>query len=238
MEIIPAIDLRGGKCVRLYQGNFRHETVFSEDPVGMAQRWEELGASRLHIVDLDGVRAGGLVNLEVMRNISKSVRVPIQVGGGIRSSETARQILALGVERVVVGTTAIENPSLVQSILKEFGANALAVGVDVIESRVAIRGWEISSTVLADDLVHRMLRLGVLRFVYTDIGRDGTLEGPNIPGVAAIVAQAGSRVIASGGIASLQHLGDLANLGVEGAIIGRALYTGDLSLEKALSFCK
>ena len=234
MEIIPAIDLRQGRCVRLYQGDYAQETVFSADPVAMALRWVEQGATRLHIVDLDGAAAGQPANLGAVREIVHAVSVPVQFGGGVRTMEAARSVLALGVSRVILGTAAIEDEAFVRSACADLGGS-LVVSVDARDGLVATRGWVQSSAVPAADLLKRMEALGVPRFVYTDISRDGALTGPNYGAIAEAVAATRRPVIAAGGIASVEHLRRLAGLGVEGAIVGRALYTGDVNLRKALA---
>ncbi|MBI4336965.1 MAG: 1-(5-phosphoribosyl)-5-[(5-phosphoribosylamino)methylideneamino]imidazole-4-carboxamide isomerase [Chloroflexi bacterium] len=234
MEVIPAIDLRGGRCVRLYQGAFEKEEVFSEDPVGTALRWEELGALRLHVVDLDGASAGQPVHLEAIRNIASRVHIPLQVGGGIRTREAASRLLGLGVERVVLGTVAVQDPGLLGRMLAALGPERLVVSVDARGGKVALWGWKEQSQVAALELVQALARLGIRRVVYTDILRDGTLAGPNMAALQELVAHGGLPVIASGGIASVDHLVALAHLGVEGAIVGRALYAGVVDLQAAL----
>lgn len=234
MEIIPAIDLKGGRCVRLYQGDFDRVTVFAGDPAEVARRWEEAGSKRIHVVDLDGAREGHPMNLEAISNILSSVKVPVQAGGGIRSRENARQVLGMGVERVVLGTAAVEDARLVVQLCTTFGEEAIVVSVDAREGMVAIRGWQERTEIEATTLVKRMGDLGVRRFVYTDVARDGTLTGPNFAAIEQLVEETEQRIIAAGGISSVAHLTRLASLGVEGAIVGRALYTGDIDLREAL----
>lgn len=234
MEVIPAIDLRGGKCVRLYQGDYARETVFSEDPVAVARHWQELGAPRLHLVDLDGAAAGGPKNLDIVAKIAKSITIPAQLGGGIRSLETIEEVLALGVKRVILGTAALENPDLVREACARFG-EAIVVGVDARQGKVATRGWLQQSSQTAIEVVQKMIDLGVKRFIYTDISRDGTLTEPDFEATAELVSKSKACIIASGGVASVEHLKKLAGLGVEGAIVGRALYTGDVDLARAIA---
>lgn len=234
MEIIPAIDLKGGRCVRLYQGDFDQVTVFAGDPAEVARRWEEAGSKRIHVVDLDGAREGHPMNLEAISNILSSVKVPVQAGGGIRSRENARQVLGMGAERVVLGTAAVEDARLVVQLCTTFGEEAIVVSVDAREGMVAIRGWQERTEIEATTLVKRMGDLGVRRFVYTDVARDGTLTGPNFAAIEQLVEETEQRIIAAGGISSVAHLTRLASLGVEGAIVGRALYTGDIDLREAL----
>ena len=233
MEVIPAIDLRGGKCVRLYQGDYNQETVFSGDPVEVARRWQSMGAQRLHIVDLDGAAQGSLCHASTIADIAHSVTIPVQVGGGLRDIDAVVKALDLGVARVILGTAAVEDQSFVQEACRRF-ANLVIVGVDARDGYVATRGWKESTTLTAAELVWQMESLRVGRFIYTDIARDGTLTEPNFEAIAAIVSQAHVPVIAAGGIASVEHLKRLSETGVEGAIVGRALYSGDIDLKEAL----
>ena len=234
MELIPAIDIRDGRCVRLYQGDYARETIFSDDPVAMARRWQAEGAPRLHLVDLDGAREGRPVNNGVVIAIARAVGVPCQVGGGIRSTNTIARYLEAGVQRVILGSVAVEAPSMLAGALARFG-EAIVVGVDARGGRVAVHGWREQSGEKAEEMMRRLAAMGVRRFVYTDISRDGTLRGPNVAATARAVQLVPARIIASGGIASLAHLRRLARTGVEGAILGRALYDGALSLPDALA---
>jgi phosphoribosylformimino-5-aminoimidazole carboxamide ribotide isomerase len=234
MEVIPSIDLKGGRCVRLYQGDYARETVFSEDPLGTAQRWESLGAPRLHLVDLDGAASGEPHHLSVVAEIAATLRIPVQVGGGIRRMEMIKQYVEAGIKRVVLGTAAVENPRLVKEACVTFG-EAIVLGVDARDGFVAVRGWQDKTSALAADLIQQMEALGARRFIYTDIARDGTLTEPNFQAIAELMTKARSPIIASGGVTSIDHLKRLSQLGVEGAIIGRALYTGDIRLDKALA---
>ena len=234
IEIIPAVDLRGGKCVRLYKGDFARETVFSDDPVEVALRWQSLGATKLHIVDLDGAATGKLGNLDIITEIANAVLVPTQLGGGIRNLKTVEEVLKAGVERVILGTAAVEDSKLVEEACRNF-SDSIIVGIDAREGYIAIRGWRLETTLRATELVKSMAKLGVKRFVYTDISRDGTLTEPNFTGVFELVNTIKLPIIAAGGISSLDHLKMLKKLGVEGAIVGKALYTGDINLKQALA---
>ena len=234
MEVIPSIDLKSGRCVRLYQGDYAKETVFSDDPLGTAQRWESLGAPRLHLVDLDGAASGEPQHLTVVARIAATLKIPVQVGGGIRRMEMIEQYVKAGIKRVVLGTAAVENPKLVKEACLVFG-EAIVLGVDARDGFVAVRGWQDKTSVSAADLIQQMEALGARRFIYTDIARDGTLTEPNFQAIAGLIAKTRSPVIASGGVTSIDHLRKLSQLGVEGAIIGRALYTGDIRLDKALA---
>ncbi|HJX69881.1 MAG TPA: 1-(5-phosphoribosyl)-5-[(5-phosphoribosylamino)methylideneamino]imidazole-4-carboxamide isomerase [Dehalococcoidia bacterium] len=233
MEVIPAIDLKGGKCVRLYQGDYSQETVFSEDPVGIARHWQSSGAPKLHLVDLDGAARGELCHLAIINEIVQKMRIPLQVGGGIRQLETIEQLLAIGVVRVILGTTAVENPQLVKEACHSFG-EAIIVGIDARDGYVCTQGWQKRTNIRAAELAQKMAVLGVRRFIYTDIARDGTLTQPNFKAIAELVSKTDLPIIASGGVVSISHLKRLNRLGVEGVIIGRALYTGDIKLDEAL----
>jgi phosphoribosylformimino-5-aminoimidazole carboxamide ribotide isomerase len=234
MEVIPAIDLMGGRCVRLYQGDYERETVFSEDPVEVARGWVRSGATRLHVVDLDGARLGAPANLGVVRQIVSAVGVPVQLGGGIRTPETAAEIVGMGVARVMLGTVAVSQPELVRRLCGELGSEAVVVTVDARDGLVAVSGWTADSNVPAADVVRRMKAVGVHSFLYTDIARDGTLTEPNFDAIAEMVHQAGACMMAAGGISTVQHLSRLADLGVAGAVVGTALYTGDINLPEAI----
>jgi phosphoribosylformimino-5-aminoimidazole carboxamide ribotide isomerase len=233
MEIIPAIDLKNGKCVRLYQGDYDKETVFSDDPVSTALRWQSEGAGRLHIVDLDGAARGELCNLDAIRGIVNAVEIPVEVGGGIRSLATVEQLLAIGVDRMILGTVAVENTDLVKTACQRYDEH-IVIGIDARDGWVATRGWLEKSTVTAGELATRMVDLRARRFIYTDISRDGTLTSPNFEVIAEFLSRVSVPVIAAGGISSMDHLARLAELGVEGAIVGRAIYTGDVKLKEAL----
>jgi phosphoribosylformimino-5-aminoimidazole carboxamide ribotide isomerase len=236
MEILPAIDLLGGKCVRLYQGDYGQSQVYHEDPVAVAQQWQEQGASRLHLVDLDGAKAGEPVNLTAIAAIVKALDIPVQVGGGLRNRERVKQLLDLGVGRVILGTIAVEEPDLVGSLCAEFPGQ-IVVGIDARNGKVATRGWLETSSVEAGELAQRMEKLGAAAIIYTDIHRDGTMTGPNIDALRELADQLTIPVIASGGVSKLRDLLSLLSLeshGVNGVIIGKALYTGDIQLEEAI----
>ena len=234
MEIIPSIDLRSGRCVRLYQGDFDRETVFSDDPVAMALRWQDQGAGRLHLVDLDGAAQGSPANQEAISKIIDSLTIPVQVGGGIRSVATAEALIELGAERVVIGTAAVENPDMVRSLCDSHGSARVVVAVDARDGKVATRGWTKDTSVEVLDLVAQMADLGVTRLLYTDISREGTLTQPNYQANQDLARDSGMAVLASGGIAALEHVSRLKATGVEGAIMGTALYTGAVDLAQAI----
>ena len=218
----------------MYKGDFARETVFSDDPVEVALRWQSLGATKLHIVDLDGAATGKLGNLDIITEIANAVLVPTQLGGGIRNLKTVEEVLKAGVERVILGTAAVEDSKLVEEACRNF-SDLIIVGIDAREGYIAIRGWRLETTLRATELVKSMAKLGVKRFVYTDISRDGTLTEPNFTGVFELVNTIKLPIIAAGGISSLDHLKMLKQLGVEGAIVGKALYTGNINLKQALA---
>ncbi len=233
IEVIPAVDLRRGKCVRLYQGDYDRETVFSENPVEVALKWQSLGAPRLHIVDLDGAAEGELYNLEIIEQLAGALLVPAQVGGGIRRMEVIEQLLKAGIERVVMGTVAVEAPELVKEACHRF-RDSIIVGVDARDGYIATHGWRKQTDLKAVEFTRSMAQLGARRFIYTDISRDGTLTEPNFASIFELVTAIRQPVIAAGGISSINHLKMLKQLGVEGAIVGKALYTGDINLKQAL----
>lgn len=234
MEVIPAIDLQEGKCVRLYQGDFDKVAVFSEDPGAVAQKWEREGARRLHLVDLDGARFGQPVHLHLLRRIREKVSLPIQFGGGLRSLEWIERALAEGADRVVLGTGAILQSSLLQEAVERWGAK-IVLGLDLKGGKVAVRGWQeaIETDPLA--LIHRAESIGLERIIVTEISRDGTLQGPAVELYQDLVAQTSLRIIASGGVSQVRDLVALQAAGVEGVIVGKALYTGLLQLPEALA---
>lgn len=236
MEIIPAIDLLEGRCVRLFQGDYNQAEVFDPNPVAVAQQWTEQGATRLHLVDLDGARTGQPVNLAAIAAIVQSISIPVQVGGGLRTAARVAELLGMGVERVILGTVAIEDPQLVTDLCQKYPGQIL-VGIDAREGKVATRGWLETSEVMATDLAQNMAQAGAAALIYTDIHRDGTLQGPNIEALRQMAAAVSIPIIASGGVSSVSDLLNLFRLsasGVSGVIIGRALYTGDLTLPEAL----
>jgi len=234
-EIFPAIDLRGGRCVRLLQGDYARETVFSDDPVGIARRWAEAGARWLHIVDLDGARTGVSENLPVVGCIAEAVPLPIQLGGGIRDRAAVLAALEAGVQRVIVGTSLVTgDPQAVDAMLAEFG-DRIAVGVDARDGRVAVQGWTETTDRDAVALARELETRGARRLVYTDISSDGMLAGPNLEGVRRMAEALSIPVISAGGVSQaedVRRLAALAPLGLEGVIIGKALYTGAVCLEE------
>ena len=217
----------------MYQGDYEQEITFSDDPIDIALRWQSLGVPRLHIVDLDGAATGELRNLDIIKEIANVVLIPTQLGGGIRQLKTIEQVLKAGVERVILGTAAVEDYELVTAACRNY-RESIIVGVDAWEGYIATHGWRQQTELKAIEFAQSMAQLGVRRFIYTDISRDGTLTEPNFAAIFAMVNATGLPVIAAGGIASVSHLKMLKQLGVEGAIIGKALYTGDIDLKQAL----
>lgn len=233
MQIWPAIDLRGGKCVRLKQGDYSRETVFGQDPASIARHWVDLGAECLHLVDLDGARTGQPGNLAAVEAILGAVDVPCQLGGGIRSEETIQRLLGLGVARLVVGTQALCQPEWFRRMCHRFPGK-LVLGIDAREGRVATEGWLQTSEVLALDLARRYEPLPLAAIVYTDIAADGMLAGPNLSAMAEMQQAVRLPVIASGGVTTLADVARLAAIPMAGCIIGRALYEGTLTLPEAI----
>ena len=247
MIVLPAIDLRGGQCVRLLQGEPERETIYCEDPASLAQRWQAAGAKWLHVVNLDGAFAGALdtgsgskalpVNLQRFREIARATTIPIEFGGGLRTLEDVQMLLDLGAARIILGTIAVQQPSLVSDAIDRFGADRIVVGLDARDGMVATHGWQQASHTTVIDLGREMQQRGVRCVVYTDIMRDGMLSGVNVSATAALAMQTGLRVIASGGVASIEDIRALRQVeetGVVGVIIGKALYTGAIQLEQAI----
>lgn len=237
MEIIPAIDLLDGACVRLHQGDYAQVTRFSDDPVSQALRWQEQGAARLHLVDLDGAKRGEPVNDVAVRAIAAALEIPVQLGGGVRSLERAEALLDCGLDRVILGTVAIEQPDLVATLATRYPGRVV-VGIDAKDGRVATRGWIEQSQVLATDLAKQFSNVEIAAIITTDISTDGTLAGPNLDALRAMAEASGVPVIASGGIGcmgDLLSLLPLEPLGVTGVIVGRALYDGRVDLAEAIS---
>ena len=236
MIIFPAIDIRGGKCVRLEEGRFDRETVFAENPADAARRWVEAGSKWLHIVDLDGARAGKPVNLKVVEEIARAFDVQIQLGGGIRTAANVGEVLAAGVQRVILGSVAVKSPELVRQVCADYGER-IVIGIDARGGEVAVEGWEKSGLVQVEELALRMKEAGAIRIIYTDISRDGMLTGVNVAATLQLADKSGMKIIASGGVRGMediQALQPLTEHGVEGVIIGKALYTGTISLKDAL----
>lgn len=233
MIIFPAIDILNGQCVRLIQGDYNKEKVYSNSPIHMAKKWEEKGAEYIHIVDLDGAKTGRSINQEIILEIAKTVQVPIQVGGGIRSIDTIKDYLENGVSRVIIGTAAINNPDFLQEAVEKF-QEKIAVSIDARGGYVATDGWTDTSDVKALDLVKKLENVGVKTIVYTDIAKDGMLQGPNLEEQKAMNEATTINVIASGGVTTKEDVENLRALNLYGVIIGKALYDGKLTLESIL----
>lgn len=236
MLIFPAIDIRGGKCVRLFKGDFAQETVFGDKPEEMAAKWESLGGQFLHLVDLDGARAGHSMNLDVVKRIIDTVSIPVELGGGIRTMENIDEVLGLGVQRVILGSVAAKNPELVKMACAKYG-DRVVVGIDAKDGIVAVDGWEASGNVEVGVLAKEMAKAGVKTIIYTDISRDGTLEGVNVEATAQLARESGVKVVASGGVKSVDDIKALLPYekdGIEGVIVGKSIYTGSLDLAEAI----
>ena len=238
MEVIPAIDIRAGRCVRLIQGDYSKETIFADNPMEMAIKWESEGAEYLHIIDLDGAKEGSAVNMDVISKICADSAARIQVGGGIRDYETAARYMDVGVSRVIMGTSEVDRTDELERILKSIGAESLVVSVDAREGIVALDGWTRESRMTVETVVKNIEALGVKRCMYTDILKDGTLSEPNYAGVENVVSSTNMKIMAAGGIAALSQLKRMSIVGVEATIVGRALYTGDIRLRQAIDELK
>lgn len=232
MELWPAIDLRGGRCVRLLQGDYDRETVFGDDPVAMVRRFIDGGARRLHIVDLDGAKAGGPVQADLIGRMVRAAGVPCQLGGGIRSLDTARAYAEAGVQRLVVGSVAIEQPDLLESLAVAL-PDRIVLGLDARDGFVATRGWLETSRLAAVDVARRHAELPLAAIVYTDIAKDGMMSGPNLAALAEMIAATPLPVVASGGISQAADIRAVAAIGAAGCIVGRALYDGAVTLAEA-----
>lgn len=233
MRIYPAIDIKDGKCVRLLRGSFDDVTVYGDDPAEMAKRWESEGGEYIHVVDLDGALKGHGVNAEAIRRICESVSVPVQTGGGIRTMEDIEAKLSCGISRVIIGTKAVSDPEFIKNAVAKYG-NKIAIGIDAKDGKVAIEGWEKTTEFGAVEFAKKMAELGVKTIIYTDIATDGTLAGPNVEAMKEMASHVDVDVIASGGIGNMDHIMSLSGTGVEGVIVGRALYTGGVELAAAV----
>lgn len=240
MKVIPAIDIKNGKCVRLLQGKRDKEILYFSDPLEAAQKWVEEGAEIIHLIDLDGAKAGRPVNISSLKRIMENVKIPLQFGGGVRNSSILEEIINLGVERVILGTAALTDRKFLQSALQQYEEN-IVLGLDAIGEDIAIEGWEKSSKMNLFTTAKEIGDLGVKRILYTDIKRDGMLSGPNLTMIKKLLDLVDIKIIASGGISNLEDIINLKGfetLGLEGAVVGRALYTGDISLKKAIALGK
>lgn len=237
MLIIPAIDLKGGRCVRLTQGQKDAETIFSDNPVDVAKSWQDQGADYLHVVDLDGAFDGIPRNLTIVEQIIQQVKIPVEFGGGLRTAQSIKTVLDLGVDRAIVGTKAIDSPSWVEELCKTFPGR-IAVGIDARNGKVAVQGWTSLCEWTALEFAREIERVSPCAIIFTDISKDGMLQGPNISSLKELVMAVKTPVIASGGISSLRDIEALIQLPILGMIIGKALYTGHIKLAEAKKLCK
>lgn len=237
MIIFPAIDIRGGKCVRLLKGDFAKETVFSDKPEDMAKKWQAQGAAFLHLVDLDGALKGKSQNLATVEKILAAVDIPVELGGGIRTMENIDEVLKLGVRRVILGSVAVRSPELVREACAKYG-DRIVVGIDAKDGIVAVDGWGVSGNVEATALAKEMKKAGVKTIIYTDISRDGTLAGVNVEATAKLARESGVNIVASGGVKSIDDIKALKLYekdGIEGVIVGKSIYMGTLDLAEAIA---
>lgn len=232
-QVIPAIDILNGKCVRLKQGRYDAETVYDSDPAKIAHRWEDGGAKRLHVVDLDGARTGTPANLEIIKAIIKEVAIPVQVGGGMRNNIVIADLIKYGVDRVILGTTAIKNPNMLSNFCEKYG-DKIAVAIDAKNGFAAAEGWMYVTKKDVLTFAKEAIDLGVKRFIYTDISRDGMMEGPNFASIEKFINAVKVPIIASGGVTTKEDILKLAEIGAEGCIVGKALYEGKIKLEEIL----
>ena len=237
MIIYPAIDIRNGNCVRLFKGDYTQETIYSDAPLTMAKAFEQSGAEFLHVVDLDGAKDGDSPNVQIVMEIANALQIPAQFGGGIRSLEKIDRLIEAGVARVILGTSAVKNKSLVIEAVKKHGEK-IAVGIDAKDGYVAVAGWKETSEFQAVEFAKIMEKIGVKTIIYTDISRDGTLEGPNAVAMKEMVQAVSCQVIASGGVGKISDIEALKTTGVSGIIIGKAIYTGSVRLEDAIQAAK
>lgn len=234
MRIYPAIDIKDGNCVRLLQGRFSDVTVYGSSPADMAKKWETMGGEFIHVVDLDGALKGHSVNAEIIKKICNTVSVPVQTGGGIRTMEDIEAKLACDINRVIIGTKAVSDSEFVKNAVDKY-REKIVIGIDAKDGMVAIEGWEKTSDFTAVEFAKKMTGIGVKTIVYTDIATDGTLAGPNLAAMEEMVKSVDADIIASGGVGSIEHIKALIPTGVEGVIVGRALYTGNVDLAEAIA---
>lgn len=237
MIILPAIDLRDGKCVRLYQGKFEASEVVGENPMEVALSFKESGAEYIHMVDLDGALNGEIKNLNIISQVVKKVQIPVELGGGIRDMKTIDMLIQSGVARVILGTAALNNPELVKEAVKKYGEK-IAVGIDAKDEKVAVNGWLDISSVDYIEFAKEMEKIGVKTIIFTDISKDGTLQGPNLEQLGKLQKNVNCNIIASGGIKNIDDLRAINKMGIYGAITGKAIYSGNIDLKEAIDACK
>lgn len=233
MRIYPAIDIIDGKCVRLTKGDYSKKTTYAENPIEVAKKWEDCGGEFIHVVDLDGAKSGDMPNFSLISEIAKSLSIPIEVGGGVRDIKCVEKYLNAGINRVILGTSALREPEFVKEAVKNFGER-IVVGIDAKDGLVAVSGWEDVSQVLAIDFAKEMEDIGVKTIIYTDIATDGMLMGPNLQAMKEMTNAVSCDIVASGGVSSITDVENLTKIGVEGAIIGKALYTENIDLKEAI----
>jgi len=234
LDIIPAIDIKDGKCVRLFQGNYLKEKVFGNDLIEIATKWIDLGAKRLHIVDLNGAKDGSRKNKSIVKELVEFSDIPIQIGGGVRKFSDAKYLIELGVDKIIFGTSAVQNPSEITSTLEKFGSESVIVGIDAKNGIVQTNGWLIESKISSNVLFKNMINLGVKQFIYTDVTRDGTLSEPNYEQIIEILENFNVKLTVAGGVATIDQLMKLKSIGAYSAISGMALYEGKINLEEAI----
>ncbi len=231
MKLIPAIDIRNGKCVRLFQGDFSQETIYADDPVSIALNWQKKGARKIHIVDLDGAKEGNMQNIKIIRKIVKNVTIPLQVGGGIRDEETIVDLLAMGVQQVIIGTKGIEDKRWLKKIIKTYGSSII-ISLDGKEEIIVTQGWLKKNRISIFELIKNLQGIGVTNFIYTDVKKDGTMTSPNFLTIQKLREFAKGNFTVAGGVSSIEQIKQLAEMGVESVIVGKALYEGMLDLEE------
>lgn len=233
MIIFPAVDIKNNKAVRLKQGKFNEVTVYSDNPLNAAKKWIKEGAEYLHIVDLDGAEKKNLVNKKSIEEIIKNINIPIQIGGGIRSEERVKSYLDMGVSRVIIGTLAVKDPELLEKIASKYKEH-IAVSVDAVDGYAAINGWKEVTKIHVTEICENMEKIGIKTLIYTDILRDGMMKGPNFKYYEMLKEKTNLNIIASGGVSNIEDVKKLKSIGVDGAIIGKAIYTGDINLKEAV----
>jgi len=234
LDIIPAIDIKDGKCVRLFQGNYSKEKVFGDDLIEIASKWIDMGAKRLHIVDLDGAKDGSQKNISILKKLIKFSNIPIQIGGGIRKFSDAKYLFELGVDKIIFGTSAVKNPDEIKSTIEKYSSKFVIVGIDAKNGMVQTNGWLIESQISSNILFKNMIDIGVEQFIYTDVTRDGTLSEPNYEQIIEILDNFKVKLTVAGGVATIDHLMKLKSIGAHSAISGMALYEGKINLREAI----
>ncbi len=234
MNLIPAIDLIDGEVVRLFKGDYAKKTVYDIDPIELTEQWNEIGIKRIHIVDLQGAKTGNQKNLDTIKRIAKLTNLKIQIGGGIRNLSVCKEMMDLGVSKVIFGTAAIESPEEVEKSLKEYGHEKIIIGVDIKKNKIRTNGWEKESSLSPEELIDNMTKIGIKEFMFTDVEKDGTLSDPDFSFLKNLFDKAGSKTIVAGGISKIDHIKILKNYGVINIVIGKAIYEGQINLKIAL----